>query len=231
MTAFREQLEDQSRGFAIEDQGSDVAIVAFGGIRGGLVIPPFEFFNIVKDAPVTKVFIRDLEQCWYGRGVPGLGRNLREVADAVGTMAAEMRFRPVFFGVSAGGFAAAATAAIVGQGEAHVFSPQASLRRADRLRALDPRWTREVARLRRTQAPIEDVRPLLRDAAEVPVTVYVSDAHRADKRHADMLDELPNVTTRRYAHGSHQLVKDLRDSGELREIMRDSLGADLFPSQ
>ncbi|WP_144018875.1 hypothetical protein [Demequina sp. NBRC 110056] len=224
MADFERHLNDKQRGFAFEDASSRLGLVAFGGIKGGLVVPPFEFFSLLSDTQVTKLFVRDLEQCWYARGVPGLGENLREVATSIEALASKHGFRPVFVGVSAGGFAAVAAAALTGSAEAHVFSPQVSLRWADRVRMRDGRWPEHVARLRDSPDPILDLRPLLRSAPGTRVSIHVSQADQLDMRHAKLVERLPNVDVHRYADGGHQVVKHLRDSGDLSDILHGALG-------
>ena len=60
---------------------------------------------MVADLPVGKMFIRDLDQVFYQRGVRGLGVSITEVEEALRRVLPRDR-RTVFVGGSAGGFAA-----------------------------------------------------------------------------------------------------------------------------
>lgn len=223
MPTFTEQLADPTRGFAIDQQGTERAMVAFGGISGELQMPPFEFFGLARDLPVTKIFIRDVHQCWYARGVDGLGPDLRSVALAIDELAKEQRFAPVLFGVSAGGFAALAASALIPGSRAIAFSPQSTLRRLDRLKMLDRRWSRNIASLRQVRPRVDDVRPLIANADTRSREVYVASGHRLDMSHARALRGLPGVTIRELAHHDHRVVKALKKSGELQNIIEDAL--------
>lgn len=224
MSSFEAQIDDPDCGYAIEDLGTRVAMVAFGGIQGGLQMPPFEFFNLARDLPVTKIFVRDKAQCWYGRGVEGLGTDLEGTAEGLGRLATERDFTPVFFGVSAGGFAALAASALIPSGGAYVFSPQVSLRRFERARLLDNRWKAQIARLRSTQSPIDDVRPLVAASTyDVPRNIYASSAHRLDAGHARLVRNLRGVQVKMLPAGGHAVVKNLRDSGALHAIIHEAL--------
>lgn len=75
--SFREQLEDPRSPVALDlEPDSRTLLVAFGGIRGGLGLPPFEFFRLTGELPVKKVYVRDLRQRWYHRGLPGIASDL-----------------------------------------------------------------------------------------------------------------------------------------------------------
>jgi len=50
---------------------SDVMLIAFGGLKKGIgKITPFEFFNLTKGIEVKKIYVRDMNQAWYHRGLP-----------------------------------------------------------------------------------------------------------------------------------------------------------------
>lgn len=223
MTKFEDEIADPTRGYAIDYAGSEVGMVAFGGIGGGMQVPPFEFFSMARGMNVTKIFVRDLRQCWYADGVPGLGEDLREISASLMRISQELRFTPVFFGVSAGGFAASAAALLTGAPTAHVFSLQSTLRRHDRLLMRDFRWQSNIRRFRRAAAPIDDIRELLRGNKHTEIQVHVAGGHRLDLAHATRIEGHPGVTVHRHRSGGHGLVRDLRDDGTLATLVADSL--------
>ena len=67
---------------------SRTLLLAFGGMVGRIGIPPFEFFSLTGEMPVKRLFVRDLRQAWYHRGIPGHGASLPEVADSLRAMIA-----------------------------------------------------------------------------------------------------------------------------------------------
>ncbi len=57
-------------------------LIAVGGGFGGLAIPPFEFFNLAKELPIKKLFIRDLDTLWYHRGLRETGELRKMLVDS-----------------------------------------------------------------------------------------------------------------------------------------------------
>lgn len=223
---FVERLGDPGLGFVAEPPGaSEVTLVAFGGIRGGLGIPPFEFFRVTEGLPVRRVFVRDLDQVWYLRGIRGLGDTLADAAAALRDTLGDPT-RLVTAGNSAGGFGAIAFGALLGADEVHAFAPQTAIDRRHRLRWMDIRWPLEMHHVRRVRASAEilDLRRLLRVHPGPAVHVHHDTAHGRDRRHAEHLRSSPGVTLHGYPAGGHRLVADLRDDGRLDAILVDAIG-------
>jgi pimeloyl-ACP methyl ester carboxylesterase len=214
-------------GFAISGDGSSTAMLAFGGIAGGLLLPPFEFFRLAEDIPVVKIFVRDHEQAWYQCGVRGLGNDIPSVAEELRRFLTQRGVsRVVAFGNSSGGFGALLFGSLLGVDRIVTFAPQTIMTRAFRARTADFRWFREARSMRRKlpATAILDVRSALMES-RVPAEIYVSPQSFYDWRQARRLADLPNVTLHRRDRGGHRLVKQMRDSGELQTIVRSSLDA------
>ncbi len=62
---------------------SRALLVAFGGIAGQMEMPPFEFFRHAGSLEVKRMFVRDLDQCWYQTGIRGLGDGVGATAEAL----------------------------------------------------------------------------------------------------------------------------------------------------
>ena len=100
-----------TKGVIIQNNPTSKAIIiAFGGINNEMGIPVFEFFNIMKNKNFTKVFVRDLRQSWYHRGVDesynisDLCRKLKLIIESF--QVKNNKKRVIFIGNSAGGYAA-----------------------------------------------------------------------------------------------------------------------------
>jgi hypothetical protein len=222
--SFEEHLTDEAAGFVAEPHGAGVcALVAFGGIRGGLGVPPYEFFRVTEGLDVRRIFVRDLDQVWYQRGIRGLGESPQTAAEA---LRAEIGAQPIVtVGNSAGGFGAIWFGAMLGAVEAHAFAPQTAIDRWHRLRWGDLRWMREMAAVRRLDPRSERLdlrRYLLAHPSTLRIHLHVSATHRRDLRHARHLAGLPGVRIDRYPSGGHRLVTDLRDAGDLAVILRSA---------
>ena len=55
------------------------------------------------------------------------------------------------------------------------------------------------------------------------ITIFYSVKHRLDKIHSERMKNLKNVKLKPLPEGGHGIVKTMRDSGELFEIIKDSL--------
>lgn len=105
MIDFRSQLGDPERAVVAEIQGDRPVLVAFGGIRANVGMPPFEFVASTQHLDVDHVFVRDLRQRFCLDGVTGMGSSMPEVAASLADMVAG-NTRRVFVGNCAGGYAA-----------------------------------------------------------------------------------------------------------------------------
>lgn len=72
-----------------------------------MIGPPFEFLRLTEEMAVHRIFVRDLDQCWYQRGLPGIGTDVPQVAAALDVTLDKLgSSRRVFVGTSSGAFAA-----------------------------------------------------------------------------------------------------------------------------
>ena len=210
---------------------SDTLLVAFGGIAAGIGMPPFEFFRLVNDLSVKKLFVRDLEQAWYHRGLPGIATDIHGAAKYLAELIAEQGVgRTVFVGNSMGGYAAILFGTLLQANVAHAFAPQTFLDKTSRMLSLDRRWRGQIRKLQRTpniDASLLDLRRLLSQTQSgIETHVHFSALHRLDCIHAQRLRATANVTLHSYPLDGHNLVRHLRDTGVLRTLLLQSLRAD-----
>lgn len=206
---------------------ADVLLVAFGGIAGGFALPPFEFNRLTQDLGCNRLFIRDLSQAWYQKGVPGMGDTVRQMVEGLRVkLAALGSQRTVLIGNSMGGFAALMFGGLLNVPEVHAFAPQTFVDFRSRLLAADFRWRHQIRAMHKglpAQDAMLDVRPVLRAAAGTRFHVYFGTADRLDRLHARRLVGLSNVILHACENGNHALVKDLRDNGVLGAILKKAL--------
>jgi hypothetical protein len=225
-TAFGRDLEDPAVAVAIDERGAgSPVLVCFGGLWGGLSGPPFEFLRMTSGLDVTRVFIRDLEQAWYQRGISGLGRDVTASAEALGGLLDRLDGRPrVFAGTSAGGFGAMLFGSLIGADRVVAFSPQTTLRRASRLLLGDRRWPELVAEAQRaaTHRRHLDLVRARRKGQRPDVTIFYGTSDRLDAAHATRMARSKGV---RLAprEGGHEVARTLRDNGELMRVLTESL--------
>ena len=123
-SAIREELEIES----------DVLLIAFSSMRLNHAVVPFEYDGVLRDVPVKKIFVRDLNQFWYQRGLPGIAGNLAGVGDYLTALIARQSVKKVVtLGGSMGGYAAIYYGWYVAADETHAFAPKTFLSPLKRL--------------------------------------------------------------------------------------------------
>jgi hypothetical protein len=227
-----EPVRESDRALSLElDSDSDTLLLAFGGMNQRIGIPPFEFFSLAGDIPVKRMFVRDLSQAWYHRGIPGAGTDLMSVADLLGELIGDANVRRlVVAGGSAGGYAALVFGTLLDADTVLSFSPQTILD-LDTLASMgDRRWDDYlnplVARdeLDTRWLDLAQALPPAR-RGETRYEVFVDDSLTTDRGHVERLAGLSGLHVYRFGRGSHTLVRSLRDSGALSVILRRALEA------
>lgn len=215
------------------DMGSDsrTLLIAFGGMRGRIGMPPFEFLSLTGTIPVKRLFVRDLRQAWYHRGMPGHGTMLVDVADALKELlAAHEVERLVVAGNSSGGYAALVFGTLLGADTVLCFSPQTILD-LDVLAAMeDHRWDEPLHELTAAGALDSrwvDLRAALPEARQrnTRYKVYFDESLAVDRLHAERLSAIEGLRLYRFGRGGHYLIRRLRDAGALERLLRDALDA------
>jgi pimeloyl-ACP methyl ester carboxylesterase len=234
---FRKALEDPDAPLAVDMQGSSsTLLIAFGGMKGELGMPPFEFLGVTEAFSVKRIFIRDLHQAWYHRGIPGLGENVHDAADSLAQLIASHDVEKlVLAGSSAGGYAALAFGSLLGADTVLGFAPQTVID-PDALAEMDDhRWDGEVERLIASGAMdrrLMDLRVVLPEArrADTRYEIYFAEpgpgerpVARADMRHAERLRGLAGVRLYRFGKGEHRIARTLRDTGALDLVLGRAL--------
>lgn len=227
---FRRSVEDPNEPLSF-DMGSDSStlLVAFGGMAGQLGIPPFEFFKATGEIPVKRLFVRDLHQAWYHRGIPGHGRTLEEAAASLKKLIAEHDVeRLVVAGNSAGGYAAVAFGTLLAAETALSFAPQTVLELDTLAEWQDDRWDvqlRELVQAGAMDARWTDLRSALRErgTGATRYEVYFDETLEVDRFHADRLAGIEGVRLHRLKGGAHSVVLDMRERGELERVLRRAL--------
>ncbi|WP_286162468.1 alpha/beta fold hydrolase [Methylobacillus flagellatus] len=196
----------------------------FGGIKGALGMPPFEFYKSCSMLQESRIFFRDLSQRWYHAGLAGISNDIagtvRYLRDTI------TRIQPtqvVFIGNSMGGYAAILFSNLLGIGRVVCFSPQTFITARQRLRHSDYRWQRQILSTYLTtlgQVRYFDLAEVLLHAKQATsVTIHVSNDDSLDMKHAKHLESFSNVRLCIHEAGGHGLVKHLRDSGKLHKLL------------
>lgn len=204
--------------------GSEKLFIFFGGIAGGIAMPPFEFYRASKIFDSGKIFLRDFSQSWYQRGLLTVGDDAFAIGEYLKTKISESGASEVIFvGNSMGGFAALLFCSMLQCGKAIAFSPQTFVCPEKRLKYGDRRWSLQIAAMHKTRV-VSDIYDLkLWISTRYPsmqASVYISASDTLDTLHANELEGFANINIQRFAGTGHGLVTKLRDEGLLAQILR-----------
>jgi pimeloyl-ACP methyl ester carboxylesterase len=213
------------------DVDSRTLLVAFGGMLGRIGTPPFEFFSLAGEIPVKQLFVRDLHQAWYHKGLPGYGTTLESVAESLRELVGRHEVdRLVVAGNSAGGYAALLFGTLLEADVVMCFAPQTVLD-LDVLAAIgDHRWDHHLKPLVEEDALDRrwvDLGPALARSPRggTRYEVYFDESLSVDRQHVERLLVLNNLHLYRFGHGRHHLVRALHRSGALARILQRALRA------
>ncbi len=210
----------------VPGDGPRPAMVCFGGLSNGSEAAPFEFVRQTGELGVHRVFVRDLGQCWYQRGLPGTADGVEattaHLTSVLDGLAPSTR---VFVGNSSGAFAAVLFGVLCGADAVVAFATQASITRVGRLRSRDRRWPAQVRagrRAARDGAHVDLVRLLRTTPHPGRITVHYGELDPMDTRSAHRLENLPGVTAESHP-GGHLFIRKLRDADGLLPILERGL--------
>lgn len=202
---------------------SEKLFLFFGGIAGAIGMPPFEFYKASRILDYSKVFLRDLNQAWYQRGLPAIGNDVYAIGEYLKNKIAESGASEIYFvGNSMGGFAALLFCSMLQAGKAIAFSPQTFISPAKRKEHGDRRWSRQLKKLhkKRSDSDIYDLKPWIENHfPQIQARIYVSTSDVLDVQHADELQDFPNIEIHRFPEADHGLVTMLRNDGVLEKIL------------
>ncbi|HEV7586428.1 MAG TPA: hypothetical protein VGO14_11680 [Solirubrobacteraceae bacterium] len=202
------------------DADSEVLLVAFGGMNRQIGIPPFEFMKLTGSIPVKRLFVRDPRQAWYHRGLPGRSRTLEETLGVLRELTGGAE-RLIVTGNSAGGYAALLFGSLLGADQIVCFAPQSTLN-LDTLHSIgDHRWDDHLRPLHK--AHVMDARWLDLQvlAPRENVQIYFDKGLEVDRLHAERIAHVGRLYP--CEGGQHELVRTLRDRGELAGILEAAL--------
>lgn len=223
-------------------QPSDVLLVAFGGISGGMMIPPFEFFNVASNFKFKKIFIRDLHQAWFQKGLLGINgvTDVTTMRDYMHEKIKESGCKKiVFVGNSAGGFAALLFGKLLNVDEVHAFVPQTFIDLENREKFDEMRWEEEIQNyiydhtlntsffdLVQAYKAVDNVYPSWKfwKRQKTISHIYYDHNFEPDRKHGERLKDFMGVVIHKSFGGEHEIVRDMKRNGKLFDIISSFVG-------
>jgi hypothetical protein len=192
-------------------------VIAFSGLG-----QEFNFVKTLKDYPVNAIFVRDLKNHWYVNGLRDVGNTVDEVCLHLTKQIASLNpSKVIIMGSSAGGFAALLYGSLLKADAILAFSPQTFMTKAKCLFHLDYRWLDRVIEIYASPTVERrhlDLRRIVEQHVKEIIVVY-DKSHRLDRLHAERL-KAPQLFFEPKNDGGHNLVRTLRNTGELDFLIR-----------
>jgi pimeloyl-ACP methyl ester carboxylesterase len=208
------------------DRPGNALLCTFGGISQGIGMPAYEFRKVTDPLPAKLAFIRDLSQSWYHSSLPGIGCGIQDLSAYVHRLCSETKVEKlVCIGNSMGGYAALVVGALAKADLVIAIVPQTFISHQLRQRHNDERWPHQISNtlLSRFATPQAfDLRTYLADPGFTEAIVYADRADNLDATHAEWISEVPRVRLM-WKNGGHNLVKNLRDTGELQTLLANAV--------
>ena len=209
--------------------GHNNLLVSFAGIRQGLGIPSVEFRESIKDMQCDKIFITDPQQAWYQFGVSPSLNNINKTATYLRKIIEQHKYEKVcFIGNSMGRYAAILFGILLNVNSVYAFPPpkKTFIDRWTRLRKKDSRWrepmskihTKHVFNFFNSNLNLQNILKKHKES-KTKVRIYYAKDHELDATHANYISTDPRVYLTGYTNADHNIVRKLRDNGELKEIL------------
>ncbi|MFM6189949.1 MAG: hypothetical protein ACKPEN_00340 [Planktothrix sp.] len=227
---FEQQLSDPQQSIVTDySANSDIMLIAFGGMNSRMGMPPFEFFRLAQDYPIKKIFLRDLRQSWYQKGLPQIGGNANAILKYLKAEINQLKPQKIVItGSSAGGFAALLFGYLLEVDIVLSFAPQTFIDTHTCFIVGDNRYRPPIIKLYQYPHGIRKYYNLskffqVKHNLKTKFHIYFDENYLLDKRHAHSLKNHRNVILHPYQEGGHGLIRLLKERGELQQILLDAL--------
>lgn len=199
--------------------------------------PAFDFYGRLKKLevtsgkPINRILVRDCQNSWYHREIPGLGRHVDEVAESLtGMIQAIAPSRVIMIGQSMGGYAAIMFGALLQVDAILSFGPLSFLCPKQALTYHDRRWLSVMMALEQNPPPVRylDLPALCKAKGEKPeLQIFFGtkpDANAPESVNLDVLhalryEPLKHCHLHPYAESGHAVVKYLIDTGQMNGLL------------
>lgn len=227
MSEFDRDLKNLELPYTMQlSDKNDTLLITFAGISGAIGLYPFEFFKITKSFNVDKIFIRDLNQSWYHKGLKDISTSIEETAHFLKTIIKKQHYsKVVCLGNSMGGYAAIVIGELIEADVVLSFAPQTFLDAENRAKFFDNRWPEQIAALpKNIDEKYLNLNLFFKNkTTKTKIELFFSLDERIDVAHIQLIKDYPFVDIYPFIEGGHQLVQKLRKSGDLYRILRNHL--------
>ena len=225
----RPEGENTKAGVYEDLEGRANLLVSFGGGKGGLGVPVFEFYKTIAHLDCDKIFVRDFRQEYYQKGVDN---NIDDIEKLVAYFREKVEQgnyqRIICIGNSMGGYASILFGTLMNADRVLSFAPQTFIDWATKLRYFDFRAPGGHLRInldKNKKKKYFDLRKHLNRIGDykTQISVFYDPNYKIDKIHIERLGECRNVKLVAYDEGGHDVVKVIKKRGHLIPLIEEAV--------
>ena len=210
MAAYQKLQQTKGPVFHLIDETKPSLLIVFTGKQPNMDSPGFNLGKGTIGWPVSKIYVRDLNNLWYHGEHPGIGGGVDDLAKHLSTLVDRANAREVVtVGGSMGGYAAILFGCLLGAQKVVAFGPQVFIDKWNRLRYWDYRsiqLKREAFASHYANPEYYDVRSVLLRTKNRPcVHLHIGAGNRIDRGHARHLWGIPEVSITYHPTSRHDV--------------------------
>lgn len=212
-------------------------LIVFTGHRTDIGVATLDFFNIVGDMPVNKMFQADPKRHWYHDGIRGVGSEIKEDSEALRALCEKQHFKSIVtIGNSAGAYTAILFGVLIGAKNVLAFSPHTRIKKMND--AHNPALLEQMLLSNpRSSGFFRDLRHVIQQCnIDTKINIIYPKYNRLDHRHASYINDLAPVKSIGLPTMFHNLIKVLKEMGRLKQLIESAVTGeyvriDLFNSE
>jgi len=176
----------------------------------------YNFLGLVNNLPGKKLFVRDIQDAWYNKGLPGITNNIESTATYLKQIIEQQDVeKVVFLGASSGGYAALLYGYLLEVDEIHAFGAQTKI----------PNSPEEIKLLEKIESTYFDLATIYQaKATSSNCHLYFDSQFPPDVEHAHRLQQIASVKLHGYcANVGHKITMWLKHQNLLQSIILKAL--------
>jgi hypothetical protein len=230
-------VESSDASFLVDTVHSGEPLVISFGFVNWSQRPDFDFYGRLKKLDTTigrstnRILVRDVNNSWYHRKIPGLGRHVDEVADSLRQIIQFIQPSQVItIGQSMGGYAAIMFGALLQVERILSFGPLSFVCPQQAITYHDRRWLSVMLDLEQNPPPVRypDLPSLCKQKGEKPeLHIFfgtkpdegATESVNLDVLHAMRYQPLENCHLHPYPDAAHTVVQHLIDTEQINDLL------------
>ncbi|MCB0640661.1 MAG: hypothetical protein KDC44_03440 [Phaeodactylibacter sp.] len=226
---LRPQEEAAKKGVSSDLQGRSNLLISFGGGKGGLGVPVFEFYKSIAHLNCDKIFLRDFRQAYYQKGVDEDIDHIESLIDYLKKVVEAGNYKKIIcIGNSMGGYAAMLFGCIINADRVISFVLQTLIDLPNLIRHSDYRAITGAFRIyfyRNNRPEYYDLRKYLLnlDSYKTQMKLFFCPSYTIDKIHCERMLVCDGVELVEVDEGGHDLVKVLKKRGALKTVLEEAV--------